>query len=88
MRTAFAVGGYHVCEKWLKDRKGRTLSDDDITHYYKIVLVLSEIIRLMHEIDKVIGQYGETRSRKVASKLKQVEQRYSRFELLRPSAAI
>ena len=34
----FHIGGYQVCEKWLKDRKGRTLSDDDIAHYQKIVL--------------------------------------------------
>jgi predicted helicase len=28
----FHIGGYQVCEKWLKDRKGRTLSKDDIAH--------------------------------------------------------
>ena len=38
----FHVGGYQVCEKWLKDRKGRTLSKDDIEHYHKIVVALSE----------------------------------------------
>ena len=31
----FHMGGYQVCEKWLKDRKGRTLSPDEITHYQK-----------------------------------------------------
>jgi predicted helicase len=54
----FHVGGYQVCEKWLKDRKGRTLSKDDIAHYQKIVLALSETIRLLGEIDKVIDQHG------------------------------
>jgi predicted helicase len=54
----FHVGGYQVCEKWLKDRKGRTLSKDDIAHYQKIVVALSETIRLMKEIDEVIEQYG------------------------------
>jgi hypothetical protein len=34
----YHIGGYQVCEKWLKDRKGRTLSKDDITHYQKIVV--------------------------------------------------
>jgi len=32
----FHIGGYQVCEKWLKDRKGRkgrTLTPDDIIHY-------------------------------------------------------
>lgn len=54
----FHIGGYQVCEKWLKDRKGRTLSKDDIAHYQKIVVALSETIRLMKEIDEVIEQYG------------------------------
>jgi uncharacterized protein len=54
----FYIGGYQVCEKWLKDRKGRTLSKDDITHYHKIVAALSETIRLMAEIDKVIDAHG------------------------------
>jgi type I restriction-modification system DNA methylase subunit/SOS-response transcriptional repressor LexA len=54
----FHFGGYQVCEKWLKDRKGRTLSQDDITHYQKMVVAISETIRLMKEIDEVIGQYG------------------------------
>lgn len=54
----FHIGGYQVCAKWLKDRKGRTLSDDDIAHYQKIVVALSETIRLMAEIDRVIDVYG------------------------------
>ena len=54
----FQIGGYHVCEKWLKNRKGRTLSKDDIVHYHKIVIALTETIRLMKEIDKVIEQHG------------------------------
>jgi type I restriction-modification system DNA methylase subunit/SOS-response transcriptional repressor LexA len=54
----FHIGGYQVCEKWLKDRKGRTLSKDDIAHYQKIVVALSETIRLMKEIDQVIEQHG------------------------------
>jgi len=54
----FHIGGYQVCEKWLKDRKGRTLSKDDIAHYQKIVVALNETIRLMQEIDEVIEQHG------------------------------
>lgn len=54
----FHIGGYQVCEKWLKDRKGRRLSKDDIAHYQKIVVALSETIRLMKEIDEVIEQHG------------------------------
>lgn len=54
----FHIGGYQVCERWLKDRKGRTLSKDDIDHYQRIVVALSETIRLMKEIDQVIEQHG------------------------------
>jgi predicted helicase len=54
----FHIGGYQVCEKWLKDRKGRRLSKDDIAHYQKIVVSLSETIRLMKEIDEVIEEHG------------------------------
>jgi hypothetical protein len=52
------ISGYRVREKWLKDRKGRTLSKDDIAHYHKIVIALSETIRLMKEIDQVIEKHG------------------------------
>ena len=54
----FHIGGYQVCHKWLKDRKGRTLSDKEIAHYQKIVVVLSETIRVMAEIDEVIEAHG------------------------------
>ncbi|MHB8753792.1 MAG: type ISP restriction/modification enzyme [Candidatus Acidiferrales bacterium] len=50
----FQIGGYQVCEKWLKDRKGRKLSSDDIDHYQKTVVALNETIRLMREIDEII----------------------------------
>ncbi len=54
----FRIGGYQVCEKWLKDRKGRKLSADDIVHYQKIVVAISETIHLMKEIDEVIEAHG------------------------------
>ena len=50
----FRVGGYQVCEKWLKDRKGRKLSHDDLVHYQGIVANVAETIRLMEEIDAAI----------------------------------
>ncbi|MCK4594591.1 hypothetical protein KAU45_08815 [bacterium] len=50
----FHVGGYQVCHKWLKDRKGRKLSYDDITHYQKIVIALKETISLMEQIDGIL----------------------------------
>ena len=54
----FHIGGYQVCHKWLKDRKGRTLSDEEIVHYQKIVVALNETIRIMGEIDEVIEAHG------------------------------
>jgi len=54
----FHVGGYKVCEKWLKDRKGRTLTENEIEHYQKIIVAISETIRLQAEIDKVIDEHG------------------------------
>ena len=53
----FYVGGYQVCHKWLKDRKGSTLSEDDITHYQRIVVALQETIRLMQQIDEAIPSF-------------------------------
>lgn len=63
----FHVGGYQVCEKWLKDRAakggkkqslGRVLTDADILHYRRVVVALTETRRLMAEIDQVIEQHG------------------------------
>src|SRR5690554_5596774 len=49
----FYIGGYQPAQKWLKDRKGRKLEFDDILHYQKIIVALSETDRLMKEIDKI-----------------------------------
>jgi len=49
----FYIGGYQPAQKWLKDRKDRELSFDDILHYQKIIVALNETDRLMKEIDKV-----------------------------------
>lgn len=53
----FYIGGYQVCQKWLKDRKGRTLSSEDIQHYQRIVVALQETIELMDKIDKAIPEF-------------------------------
>src|SRR5579859_3929979 len=50
------IGGYQVCLKWLKDRRGRHLSEEEITQYQKIVSALAETLRLMREIDDAIEQ--------------------------------
>jgi len=48
----FYIGGYQPAQKWLKDRRTRTLSYDDISHYQKIIVALTETDRIMEEIDK------------------------------------
>ena len=49
----FYIGGYQPARKWLKDRKGRALTNTDIEHYQKIIVALAETNRIMKEIDKV-----------------------------------
>ena len=49
----FYIGGYQPAQKWLKDRQGRELSYEDISHYQKIIVALTETDRLMKQIDKV-----------------------------------
>lgn len=51
----FYIGGYQPAQKWLKDRRGRALSFDDITHYQKIVKILLETDRIMREIELPLG---------------------------------
>jgi predicted helicase len=49
----FYIGGYQPAQKWLKDRKNRKLEFEDILHYQKIIVALTETDRLMKEIDKI-----------------------------------
>lgn len=49
----FYIGGYQPAQKWLKDRTGKELSYEDIRHYQKIIVALTETDRLMKEIDKI-----------------------------------
>ncbi|GHT11759.1 DNA methyltransferase [Planctomycetales bacterium] len=47
----FYIGGYQPAQKYLKDRKGRKLSFEEIAHYQNIIAVLIETKRLMNEMD-------------------------------------
>jgi predicted helicase len=49
----FYIGGYQPAQKWLKDRKERKLEFDDILHYQKIIVALTETDRLMKEMNKI-----------------------------------
>jgi len=49
----YQIGGYQVCNKWLKDRKGRILSLDEIKHYCKIVTAIKRTIEIQKSIDSI-----------------------------------
>jgi predicted helicase len=51
----FYIGGYQPAQKWLKDRKSRTLTYDDVKHYQKIIVALTETERIMGEIVLVLN---------------------------------
>jgi predicted helicase len=53
----FHIGGYQVAQKWLKDRKGRTLTYDELTYYQKVIVALKETIRLMEDVDQLIPNW-------------------------------
>lgn len=50
----FYIGGYQPLEKWLKDRKGRVLSFDEITHYQYMVYAITKTIDLMKQLDQIV----------------------------------
>lgn len=52
----FFIGGYQPAQKWLKDRYGRTLSIEDLIHYQKIIVALTETDRIMKVIDVEISE--------------------------------
>ncbi|MCU0499972.1 MAG: N-6 DNA methylase [Anaerolineae bacterium] len=47
----FQIGGYQVLEKWLKDRRDRALSPDDVRGYFAIVAAITETIAIMEAIE-------------------------------------
>jgi hypothetical protein len=51
----FYIGGYQVCHKWLKDRKGRELKYEDLNHYLYILAALEQTNELMQEIDENVS---------------------------------
>jgi len=50
---SFFIGSYQPAQKWLKDRRGRVLDFEDILHYQKVIVALSETDRIMKEIDEI-----------------------------------
>lgn len=51
----FFIGGYQPAQKWLKDRKGLTLTFEDVKHYGNIIYVLQQTEQIMQEIDGIMN---------------------------------
>jgi len=49
----YRIGSYQVTEKYLKDRKGRKLSLDEINHYMKVAKAIQLTIELQEKIDDI-----------------------------------
>ncbi len=50
----YEIGAYQVCHKWLKDRKDRRLTTDNLNQYRKILVAIAETIRIMDTIDNIL----------------------------------
>ena len=50
------MGGYQVGEKWLKDRKSRELSSQEVAHYVKVVTAISETINIQKSLDDLFAE--------------------------------
>jgi predicted helicase len=49
----FYIGGYQPAQKYLKEYKNKTLTNQDIEHYEEIIVALSETISTMKEIENL-----------------------------------
>ena len=47
----YRIGGYQVCQKWLKDRRERRLGLDDIRIYCRLVTAIGHTLTIQHQID-------------------------------------
>lgn len=50
----YHIGGYQVAHKWLKDRKGRMLTFDELSHYRRVIAALTETVSIQKKIDDII----------------------------------
>ncbi len=56
----YQIGGYQVLDKWLKDRKKRILSLEDLQHYCRIATALEKTIEIQKTIDEIYPRIEET----------------------------
>jgi predicted helicase len=52
----YHIGGYQVSEKWLKDRKGRELSSEEVAHYARVVTAITETISIQRFLDDLFAE--------------------------------
>jgi len=56
----YQIGGYQVSEKWLKDRKGRELSSEEIAHYTRVITAIAGTIRIQEPLDDLFAEVEES----------------------------
>ncbi|MFX1254078.1 MAG: type ISP restriction/modification enzyme [Promethearchaeota archaeon] len=54
----FNIGGYQICHKWLKNRKNRKLTRDEIIYFQKIVVIIKETLFIMKKIEELMDENG------------------------------
>ena len=59
----YQIGGYQVCDKWLKDRKERRLNLDDIRTYCRMVTAIGVTLAIQQELDMVYADIEDTLAR-------------------------
>jgi predicted helicase len=52
----YHIGGYQVAQKWLKDRKERVLSSEEVSHYCKVITALAETIKIQEGLDELFKE--------------------------------
>ncbi len=58
---SYRVGGYRVCEKWLKDRRERRLGLDEIRTYCRVVTALGLTMNIQQHVDALYGDVEASR---------------------------
>ncbi|MBE9592647.1 MAG: N-6 DNA methylase, partial [Proteobacteria bacterium] len=57
----YQIGGYQVMAKYLKDRKKRELSLEEIEHYMRVAKAIEGTIEVQEEVDEaVVGVFVKT----------------------------
>ena len=51
----YQIGGYQVMAKYLKDRKKRELSLEEIEHYIRVAKAIERTIEVQEEVEKIFG---------------------------------